>query len=788
MLDSNDWDVDNQSNAVINPGQVYLDGNAVSWDDLRSILQVRRIAGDETLGETIGLALYQKSLDVEIVYKRVSAKADNWSRSWDSFRISAHHPPHDLVALVRELDEKDGERKILSLRGEEMSTALNKATRTLAHLQQLSNIVDQMPSLEDYRKAWSLRQELAQQISVIERSLMNRSGNNPTLSEGEFRRLTKRVRIRRDAHTRALFAENGILSALELSSRPSSAEIAALLRASQQRLQELENNRKSQFAAGSIRDTAASIEQTLLSLPQDLHGEVVVELDRSVTVDELAGGLARRRESLRDVPKSSTVLSIEREIKDISERIDLLFELPAVMTAARRKEENYRQADDDLENFFDLSETERADREVISEELESRREQFAKATNVLLLALLRLRTATGTETTSSDARHALELIEDEEEDVEDSASTTEIRIIDPSALASEIEEVVQASRTEIQELNAVSLSTDWETILPSVLEQCERDIVGIRREQEFLFGEKEANELVLEQVRTSVADLRAALASFAASLSTADEWEKVRSAADHWFRAKGSSIDILPGLVSRLRSSAFVPKLLQYEELLVEFATDLTELIDALEESAGVVRDQWGLATSYMTREAHNLAPRLVHSAGESWQFTQLNDSDAGRLLQTWVEGEVASILSQEVLREELFEGAAEVDYDLDARSVVWRSKEGRRRRRPLEAFSSGEQVFAYTRAKLESLRPIAESSEHFLIFLDEFGAFVARDRFGQLMHYVQTDVIGTIADQVIVMLPTSDSDSEFEARKESAAFATADYLVESLAVQERLV
>lgn len=71
MLDSNDWDVDNQSNAVINPGQVYLDGNAVSWDDLRSILQVRRIAGDETLGETIGLALYQKSLDVEIVYKRV---------------------------------------------------------------------------------------------------------------------------------------------------------------------------------------------------------------------------------------------------------------------------------------------------------------------------------------------------------------------------------------------------------------------------------------------------------------------------------------------------------------------------------------------------------------------------------------------------------------------------------------------------------------------------------------------------------------------------------------------
>lgn len=140
------------------------------------------------------------------------------------------------------------------------------------------------------------------------------------------------------------------------------------------------------------------------------------------------------------------------------------------------------------------------------------------------------------------------------------------------------------------------------------------------------------------------------------------------------------------------------------------------------------------------------------------------------------------------MLREELFEGAAEVDYDLDARSVVWRSKEGRRRRRPLEAFSSGEQVFAYTRAKLESLRPIAESSEHFLIFLDEFGAFVARDRFGQLMHYVQTDVIGTIADQVIVMLPTSDSDSEFEARKESAAFATADYLVESLAVQERLV
>jgi hypothetical protein len=115
-------------------------------------------------------------------------------------------------------------------------------------------------------------------------------------------------------------------------------------------------------------------------------------------------------------------------------------------------------------------------------------------------------------------------------------------------------------------------------------------------------------------------------------------------------------------------------------------------------------------------------------------------------------------------LREQLFDSASTVEFDSSDLAVKWTTPDGMRRRRPLEAFSSGEQVFAYTRAKLETYRGLKDRTDYLVVFLDEFGAFVARDRFGELMRYVQMSVLGAIADQVVVMLPTSAVDSVLSA------------------------
>ena len=55
------------------------------------------------------------------------------------------------------------------------------------------------------------------------------------------------------------------------------------------------------------------------------------------------------------------------------------------------------------------------------------------------------------------------------------------------------------------------------------------------------------------------------------------------------------------------------------------------------------------------------------------------------------------------------------------------------------------------------------------VVFLDEFGAFVARDRFAQLVTYIQHDALGRIADQIVVTVPLS---GDLEQVRDHAALA----------------
>lgn len=94
------------------------------------------------------------------------------------------------------------------------------------------------------------------------------------------------------------------------------------------------------------------------------------------------------------------------------------------------------------------------------------------------------------------------------------------------------------------------------------------------------------------------------------------------------------------------------------------------------------------------------------------------------------------------------------VDLRPERLDVEWETHNGVRRVRPLDAFSRGEQAFAYTRARLASLDAAATQARNRLIVLDEFGAFIAHDRLQALVNLLKERQQRFPNDQVLLILP----------------------------------
>lgn len=106
----------------------------------------------------------------------------------------------------------------------------------------------------------------------------------------------------------------------------------------------------------------------------------------------------------------------------------------------------------------------------------------------------------------------------------------------------------------------------------------------------------------------------------------------------------------------------------------------------------------------------------------------------------------------QSEIRLALFDDGQLEAINLRTLEAQWITKDRSRRSRPFEAFSSGEQAFAYTLARIE--RVTAIDAKHKVIALDEFGAFLARDRLERLVRFLREMVVGQVADQAIIVVP----------------------------------
>lgn len=133
--------------------------------------------------------------------------------------------------------------------------------------------------------------------------------------------------------------------------------------------------------------------------------------------------------------------------------------------------------------------------------------------------------------------------------------------------------------------------------------------------------------------------------------------------------------------------------------------------------------------------------------------------------IRVWLAASFSKWFNDTRVRHELLENAdeeTEVVVDLEAQRVEW-SESQNRRSRPLEAFSSGEQAFAYTRARLALLDNADQQVSNRLVVLDEFGAFISHHLLQGLLEYLTEWTSGRQSDQVLLILPLSRNYEEME-------------------------
>jgi hypothetical protein len=239
----------------------------------------------------------------------------------------------------------------------------------------------------------------------------------------------------------------------------------------------------------------------------------------------------------------------------------------------------------------------------------------------------------------------------------------------------------------------------------------------------------EAKAVVLGTIRARDQATRELDDARTAVRAACDELE--RAPEHRWLTASISGLQIADArsedqaqILSRLHAAAS-----KVDDWLLQTYNDLQALEEALLQLEGRLR-------------ASGTAGNL--DAGRSLTFTQQ--------VQRLYADRFAEEFGQAELRDALFAGGTDVHFDLLDMTTSWVSPDGHTQTRPLEAFSSGERAFAYTRVKLEQLK--MTRSRNRVVFLDEFGAFVARDRFDLLLTYLRNQALGRIADQVVLVLP----------------------------------
>ncbi|MFZ3557629.1 hypothetical protein [Streptomyces sp. BH055] len=191
------------------------------------------------------------------------------------------------------------------------------------------------------------------------------------------------------------------------------------------------------------------------------------------------------------------------------------------------------------------------------------------------------------------------------------------------------------------------------------------------------------------------------------------------------------------------------PKISSLRDLSVaDQAQVLTEVASSIDNARNCLASTYSSLRG-METALGRLGLRIRQQNGETGTET-VSDRAAKR----WLAAEVRQWFESEVVRAALFNGGTNVELDPDSLQLSWTAKDGQTHERPLAAFSSGEQAFAYTQAQVARLDRDNNSASNRLIALDEFGSFIDAKNMSALGSYLRGRQAQAPQDQVLVILP----------------------------------
>ncbi|GHJ57005.1 hypothetical protein Nm8I071_63120 [Nonomuraea sp. TT08I-71] len=174
------------------------------------------------------------------------------------------------------------------------------------------------------------------------------------------------------------------------------------------------------------------------------------------------------------------------------------------------------------------------------------------------------------------------------------------------------------------------------------------------------------------------------------------------------------------------------------------------EVLDRLSAHLAVARHR--LETSYRATSSVAQAFQQLHSLLRSPSTGVVRTSRWDLAARSWLADQVRGWFNDDFLSAALFDGAKDIRLDSSSLTVTWTGAGGRNEI-PLAAFSSGQQAFAYTHARVAQLDQ-GPASENRLIALDEFGSYLDAERMAALLDYLASRARANPSDQIVVILP----------------------------------
>lgn len=738
-------------------GYATLNGERVLIEKVRQLIHVYRIAGDETLTETLALELAERAAQARQTDNVIQPTFTAWDTELE-----------DMAQLVRsisvsELRRRQDAEATSSARSNDLEADARATNRRLAETTAARTSTGRMRRRREELDA--LLTELdraATKLASRERKIEQLTAKLSQLSaernldaiESELQHWSRLFHYRTTAHSKALVAERQVLRILELDERPDETTRHRMEQEAREAAARHREELRRLDRVGGLKDLLNDLDTTLTAAPGAVAYELVVREPAALTTEALREGVQSRRQELAGVPRPGDVEALDDAVLAAIARAIRLSRLAELIRTSDRKARLLNEASSKIDELWAHVEG-TADLQSLSAELRTEADGRLGEALAVVAAAQALADVLGTQPIDPSSLlpdvSAEELAEATDEDTTEEGTAgddaTEPAVEAPAAPENPIDRTqweAIAQRLDVTTLDALAgLGLDVGDPLTTT-DKIDRVLAQVDELKATLTAKAleldEDRAIARREVRTARQELDVYAAKSTQSLSALqaeDRWERYRLGLDHLLGdVETDSVESVSAALHRV-----------------------ARFVEQLRGHLQAVRNGLGQLITYMSAESNVLTGKgeVRSERTQALESFELSRGQQQRVRE-WAERELAALVGSEALRNELFDAAANVSIDLRNATVTWESPtDGRIRRRPFEAFSSGEQVFAYTKAKLDRLGESPPAAQHVIVVLDEFGAFVARDRFGQLMDFVADIALGTVAEQIIVILPLAD-------------------------------